>query len=117
MDETEGDAPAFCLYFCAAPEGSRRAFSVEVGREALGSYLTRADTPHREPEVLVAVVGTQSTTVVAQAVLAAATVRGSRPPEADGAGIVERAIEVVATIDRRESGDVASNAVLFIVGR
>ena len=32
MDETEGDAPAFCLYFCAAPEGSRRAFSVEVGR-------------------------------------------------------------------------------------
>ena len=60
------------------------------GRErALGSYLARADTPHREPEVRADVVGIQATTVVEQEVLVVATVRGSRPPVAAGAGIVE----------------------------
>ena len=74
------------------------------GRERGTSLLARADTPHREPVVLVVVVGIQATTVVVQVVLVVAIVRGSRPPVAVGTGIVERAIVVVATIDRRESG-------------
>ena len=90
-------------------------FLVEVGREAT-SLLARADTPHRVPVELVAVAGIQATTTVGQAVLEAATARGSRPPAADGAGIVERAIVVAATIDRREGGAVASNAALFAIG-
>ena len=78
------------------------------------SCLTRADTPHREPVVLVVdEAGIQATTVVVQGALVAAIARGSRPPVAVGADTVERATVVVATIDRRESGGVASNAVLF----
>ena len=76
---------------------SRRTLSVEVGR---GKALTRADTPHGEPVVLVVTAGIQATTEVVQVVLEAATVRGSRPPEAVGAGIEERALVVVPTIDR-----------------
>ena len=68
------------------------------------SQLARADTPHREPVVLVVVVGIQATTIVVQVVLVVAIVRGSRPPVAVGASIVERAIVVVPTKDRRESG-------------
>ena len=85
---------------------SRRTLSVEVGR-ALSKALTRADTPHGVPVVLVAAAGIQATIVVAQAGLVAANVRGSRPPVAVGAGIAERAIVVVPTIDGREGGAVA----------
>lgn len=67
--------------------------------------------------MLVAGDGIQATIVVAQDVLGVAIVRGSRPPEADGAGIAERAIDVVPTIDRREGGAVATNAVHLAVGR
>ena len=93
--------------------------AVRGGRErSLGSYLTRADTPHGAPVApVVDVAGIQATTVVVQAVLEVATARSSRPPVAVGAVSEERATEVEATIDRREGGDVASNAVLFIVGR
>ena len=71
------------------------------GRErSLGSYLARADTPHGEPAALAVAVGIQVTTIVVQVVLAVATARGSRPPVAVGAGIVERAIAVAPTIDR-----------------
>ena len=73
---------------------------------AIGYVLTRADTPHGVPEVLEVVVGIQATAIVVQAILVVAIVRGSRPPEAPGAGIVERAIAVVPTIDRREGGAV-----------
>ena len=90
-------------------------FLVEVGREAT-SLLARADTPHRVPVELVAVAGIQATTTVGQAVLEAATARGSRPPAAVGAGIVERAKAVVPTKDRRESGGVSSNATHLIKG-
>ena len=80
------------------------------------SRLASADTPHRVPVELVVVVdGIQATLVVVQVVLAVAIVRGSRPPVAAVAGTDERAIVVVATIDRRESGGVASNAGLLVV--
>lgn len=78
-----------------------------LGGRALGG----ADTPHGKPEILVDVAGIQATIAVEQAVLAVAIVRGSRPPEAVGAGTAERAIVVVPTIDGREGGDVTSNAV------
>ena len=74
------------------------------GGRALSKALTRADTPHGVPVVLVVVVGIQATTIVVQVVLVVAIVRGSRPPVAVGASIVERAIVVVPTKDRRESG-------------
>ena len=86
-------------------------------RRVVGVWrLGGANAPHRKPEVLVVAVGIQATAVVVQVVLAVATAteRGSRPPAAVGAGIVERAIAVVPTIDRRESGGVASNASLFV---
>ena len=71
-----------------------------LGR-APSKALTRADTPHGVPAgLVVAAVGTQATTVVAQVVLGAPTARGSRPPVAVAAGIAERAIVVVPTIDR-----------------
>lgn len=75
-----------------------------------------ADTPHREPAGLAVLAGIQATTIVVQAVLADATVRGSRPPDAVGASTDERAIVVVPTKDRRESGGVASNATHLIKG-
>ena len=90
------------------------AHALRGGRERPFSPLASANTPHRKPVALAVVVGIQATAVVVQAVLAAATVRGSRPPVAVGAGKVERAIEVEPTIDRRESGGVASNASLFV---
>ena len=82
------------------------------------SLLARADTPHRAPVALAAVAGIQATTVVVQAVLVVAIARGSRPPVAAGTGIEERAIAVVATIDRRESGYItsSSNATHLIIG-
>ena len=88
------------------------------GRErSLGSYLARADTPHRLPdEPAAVVVGRQATLVVVQVVLHAATVRGSRPPAAVGAGKEERAIVVEATIDRRESGAVTGNTFKLVKG-
>ena len=58
----------------------------------------------------------QATTTVVQGVLVVATVGGSRPPVAAGASTGERAIVVVPTIDRRESGGVASNAAHLIKG-
>ena len=66
---------------------------------------------------IAAVVGIQATTIVAQVVLVVAIARGSRPPVAVGASIVERAIDVVPTKDRRESGGVASNAAHLIKSR
>ena len=59
----------------------------------------------------------QATTTVVQGVLVVATVGGSRPPVAAGASTGERAIVVVPTIDRRESGGVASNAAHLIKSR
>lgn len=120
MDETEGDAPAFCLYFCAAPEGSRRSPS-NGGREGykgeLGG-LARPYTPYVVPEALeVVAVGTQETTIVVQAVLTVATVRSRGPPVSVCRAMVERAIEVVPASNRRKSGYVAtaSNAPKFFI--
>ena len=83
-------------------------------RRAPSKALTRADTPHGEPAVLVEAAGTQATSAVEQAVLAAAIARGSRPPVAVGAGIDERAIVVVPTIDRREGGALVSNTFKLV---
>ena len=47
------------------------------GGRAPRKALTRADTPHGVPVVLVVVVGIQATTVVVQVVLVVAIVRGS----------------------------------------
>lgn len=77
--------------------------------------LGGANTPHRIPAVLVAEVGIQATIAVAQEVLEAAIVRGSRPPAAAGAGTDERAIIVEPTRDRRESVHVTGNATLLAV--
>lgn len=97
------------------PGGGGVNCSVEVGR-ALVSCLARADTPHRVPVAPVVIAGTQATTIVVQVVPVAVTVRGSRPPVADGVGIAERATVVAPTKGRRESGGVASNTTHLTIG-
>lgn len=80
--------------------------------------LARPYTPYVVPADLVAVAGTQVTTIVEQEVLTAATVRSRGPPASVGRAMVERAIVVVAASNRRESGYVASTSKTpkFIVG-
>ena len=95
------------------------AHALRGGRErSLGGYLTRADTPHREPVapvVAAAGIQIQATTTVVHAALVAAIARGSRPPVAVGASSAERASAVEPTKDRRESGYIASNTTLLTV--
>lgn len=103
------------MTYLRRPGEGRRKFSVEIGRRPKAD-LARADTPHRAPAALVVAAERQATTFVEQVVLEVAIERGSRPPVAAGAGTAERATEVVATIDRRESGGVASNAAYLTIG-
>ena len=84
------------------------------GRERVLGPLASANTPHRVPVFLAVTAGIQATTVVVQEVLVATIARGSRPPAAAGAGIVERAIVVAPTIDRRKSGGVTSNTFKLV---
>ena len=92
---------------------------MEVGRDHEKLIiLARPYTPYVEPVVLVVVEGIQATIVVAQAVLTVATVRSRGPPVTVCRATVERAIVVVAAVNRRESGYVAStsNTPKFTVG-
>ena len=89
---------------------------MEVGRDHEKLIiLARPYTPYVVPAVLVAADGTQDTTNVAQGGLSVAIVRSRGPPGA-AASIVERAIVVVPAIYRGESGGVASNTLLFVIG-
>ena len=86
--------------------------SVGVFRELGG--LARPYTPYVDPVALVvAVAGTQATTIVEQEVLIGDIGRSRGPPEAV-ASIAERAMDVVPASNRRKSGAVASNITKFI---
>ena len=94
---------------------------MEVGRDHEKLIiLARPYTPYVVPaEPADAGAGIQATIDVAQAVLTVAIARSRGPPATVCRAIVERAIEVVAAVNRRKSGYVAtntSNTPKFIVG-
>ena len=95
------------------------SYWAEVGRnhEKL-IILARPYTPYVGPEAIVVGAGIQATTAVVQEVLSVAIVRSRGPPVTVCRAIVERATDVVAAVNRRKSGYVASasNAIKFGLG-